>query len=173
MRCSQVSFDFVTRSLPIVLLLFACSSAAAQPACDAARLEAATGTYEVGRLAPTFDLLRPCLPDGFASRDQRVSAYRLIALSYLARDSLDEARTSVRQLLGTDSRFKPDPENDPRLFTDMVNELRPRWYTFLWRGNAWYQWAGRAVVIGGMASLPFLLGSDDPPDLPGPPPYPE
>ncbi len=154
-------------------LLLPVYSGAAQSACDATTLVAAAGTYDVGRFANTFDLLRPCLPGGFVSREQRARAYRLMALTYLARDSLHQARQSVRMLLKADARFKPDPQADPLLFANLVDELKPRWYTFLWRGNAWYQWAGRAVVVGSVASLPFLLRNDGPPDLPGPPPYPE
>ncbi len=158
--------------LVLVLLLVSVSDGAAQAACDAVTLDSAADTYDFGRLDRTVALLQPCLPDGFSAKDQRVSAYRLMALSYLARDSVEQARASIRQLLKVDSRFKPNPQADPRLFTDMVGDLKPRWYSWLWRGNAWYKWAGRAVVVGGVASLPFLLRGNTEPDLPLHPKFP-
>ncbi len=154
-------------------LLVPAQNGAAQAGCDAATLSEAADTYDVGRFASTIGLLRPCLPNGFTPKDQRVSAYRLMALSYVARDSLQEARRSVRMLLKADGRFKPDPQTDPRVFTDLVSDLKPRWYTWLWRGNAWYHWAGRTVVVGSVAALPFLLRNEEVPDLPAPPVYPE
>jgi len=150
------------------------SSAAAQAACDASRLEQAVSTYDFGRFNQTFTLLKPCVPDGFGGKEQRVSAYRLMALSYVATDSLDQARDWVRQLLRVDSRYDPNPQVDPPVFTTMVSDAKPRWYTWLWRGNEWYKWAGRGVLAAGAASLPFLLQGDTPePDLPGPPDFPD
>ena len=147
------------------------SSAAAQAACDASRLEQAVSTYDFGRFNQTFALLRPCVPDGFGGKEQRVSAYRLIALSYVATDSLDLARDWVLQLLRVDSRYDPDPQRDSPMFTAMVSDVKPRWYAWLWRGNEWYKWAGRSVLAVGVASLPFLLKNQTP-DLPGPPTLP-
>ena len=149
------------------------SSAAAQAACDASRLEQAVSTYDFGRFNQTFALLKPCVPDGFGGKEQRVSAYRLMALSYVATDSLEQARAWVRQLLRVDSRFDPDPQADPPVFTAMVSDVKPRWYSWLWRGNAWYKWAGRSVLAAGVASLPFLLKNQTEPDLPGPPVLPD
>lgn len=158
--------------LALVAFFAPVSTGTAQQACNETTLNAAANTYDVGRFARTFDLLQPCLPSGFATRDQRAGAYRLMALSYIARDSLEKARQSVRMLLRTDSRYRADREVDPRLFADLVSDLRPRWYTWLWRGNAWYQWAGRAVIVGSVASLPFLLKGGEP-ELPPPPVFPE
>ena len=126
-----------------------------------------------GPLAKLPRLLKPCLPEGFAEKRQRISAYRLMALTYVATDSLEQARTWVRQLLKADSRFAPDPQVDPLLFTDLVRDLKPKWYTLLWKGNAWYKWVGRGVVVGGLVSLPLLLRDNTPPDLPGHPGLPQ
>ena len=155
--------------LGLLLLVLTAPHAAAQTLCDGTRLEQAVNTYDFGRFGQTFALLKPCVPEGFAEKRQRISAYRLMALAYVATDSLEQARTWVRKLLKADSRFAPDPQVDPLLFTDLVRDLKPKWYTFLWKGNAWYKWVGRGVVVGGLVSLPLLLRDNTPPDLPGHP----
>ena len=160
-------------TLALLLLLVSASGVAAQAVCDDTTLNTATGTYDFGLFAQTFALIQPCLPDGFPAKNQRVRAYRLMALSYSARDSLGQARESVRLLLKVDSGYQPDPQTDPQPYIKMVSDLKPRWYTWLWRGNEWYKWTGRAVVAGGLASLPFLLRKDIQPDLPVHPGFPD
>lgn len=159
------------RLLGLLALLVVASvpGVSAQVPCTSDRLDAASGMYDFGRFEQTFGLLGPCLPDGFAQRAERVQAYRLMALANIGVDSLARAREWVRILLRANSRFRPDPLVDPPRFTDMVDDLRPRWYSWLWRGNEWYKWAGRGAVVAGVASVPFLLRDKPKPDLPGPP----
>ena len=158
--------------LTLILFLVSASGVAAQVACTPSRLNQAADTYTVGHFVQTFDLLRPCLPDAFQEKDQRISAYRLMALTYIATDSLEHARVWVRHLLKVNSRFRPDPEVDPAKFSRMVAEVRPRWYTWLWQGNEWYKWAGRGALAVGVASVPLLLRGSTEPDLPNPPVFP-
>ncbi len=73
-------------TLALLLLLVSASGVAAQAVCDDTTLNTATGTYDFGLFAQTFALIQPCLPDGFPAKNQRVRAYRLMALSYSARD---------------------------------------------------------------------------------------
>lgn len=159
------------RSLSFILLpcFLLAAEVEAQPVCDASRLEQAGSLYEFGWFDDAFSLLRPCVPDGFPEKAQRVDAYGLMARFYIATDSLEYARLWIEQLLREEPRYRPDPRLEGFLFTDMVQELRPRWYSWLWRGNAWYQWVGRGVLVSGVASIPFLLRGDEEPDLPEPP----
>ncbi len=145
------------------------SNVAAQSACDASRLEQAVSLYDFGWFDEAFALLKPCVPDGFSEKAQRASAYRLMARFYIATDSLEHARVWVEQLLRAEPRYRPDPQLEGLVFTDMVRDLKPRWYTWLWKGNEWYKWAGRSLLITGVASLPFLLQGNEEPDLPEPP----
>ena len=148
-------------------------TAQAQAPCSSRTLDRAVDTYDFGRFEQTFDLLGPCLPDGFPQKADRVQAFRLMALAYIAIDSLEQARQWVRRLLRADGRFRPDPDVDPPRFAGLVRDLKPRWYTWLWKGNAWYKWAGRGVLAAGVVSLPLLLrGSKPPPELPGSPALP-
>jgi hypothetical protein len=96
-----------------------------------------------------------------------------MAPSHIAADSLDRARQSVRMLLKTDSRFRPDPDTDSPLFVNLVNDQKPAWYTFMWRGNSLGRWVGRAVVVGAAVAIPLALQpAPQEPDLPGPPGFP-
>jgi len=158
-----------------LLLLMMCSSdvwAQGELVCGAQRLEQATTAYMFGNVGHTLNLLRPCLPDGFQDKTLRASGCRLMALSYIAVDSVDVAGEWVDLMLDIDSRFRTDEQVDPLAFIDMVEQMRPRWYTWLWRGNEWYKWAGRGLVVGGVASIPLLLKNTPEPDLPDPPIFP-
>lgn len=173
-RRSTRAFSLMASPSRVVLLTFLltavpAASAAAQAACDASHLEQAMSLYEFGWFDEAFDLLKPCVPGGFAESAQRASAYQLMARFYIATDSLEHARLWVKQLLRVEPRYRPDPQVEGLLFADMVQDLKPRWYTWLWKGNAWYKWAGRGLLITGVASLPFLLQGHEEPDLPEPP----
>ncbi len=147
-------------------------TANAQTMCSALILQNATRAYEFGRFHSTFELLNPCLATGFSARTDRTDAYRLVALSYLATDSLAQARTTLRQLLRYNSRFRSNPATDPVLFTQMVDDLKPTWYSWLWKGNSWKSWTGRTVVVATIVAIPILLQNDPVPNLPLPPAFP-
>ena len=140
--------------------------------CDASILDAATTQYEVGLFDDSASELKPCLPEGFEQKEQRVSAYRLLALNYIVTDSLDQAQESIRQLLKTDSGYEPDLDTDPPLFADMVYDMKPEWYTFMWKGNSPSRWMGRVAVVGTAVAIPFLLQDNSAEPLPGPPDLP-
>ncbi len=163
--------DFRTYALALLLAAMP-ATGAAQSRCNASRLDEAAGAYDLGLFVQTLDLLKPCLPDGFPGKPQRTSAYELMALSYIATDSLEHARRWVKQLLDVDARYKPDPQVAPPLLVDYVRDLKPRWYTWFWKGDAWYHWVGRGVLVGGVASLPLLLRGSPDPELPGVPGFP-
>ena len=96
-----------------VFILAVANTALAQDStCDASILDAANNQYEIGLFDDSADELKPCLPDGFEQKEQRVSAYRLLALNYIVTDSLDQAQESIRQLLKTDSGYEPDLETE-------------------------------------------------------------
>ena len=140
--------------------------------CDLAALTDANSRYEIGMFDQTIGRLKPCLPNGFKDRDERVGAYRLLALSYIVTDSLEQARSSVRQLVRADRKYRPDIENDPPLFTDMVQDAKPAWYAWFYQGGSAPQWIGRAPIVGAAVSLPFLLKEETVQPLPEPPALP-
>jgi hypothetical protein len=140
--------------------------------CENARLEAAQARYDLGLFVEVFDLLDPCVPDGFSVREQRVVACRLMALSHIAIDSNDDAREWTRLLLRQEPDYRVVPETDPPRFASMVDDLQPAWYTWLWKGNEWYKWAGRTAIVGTAVAVPLLLRDTPEPDLPLPPAFP-
>lgn len=153
----------------LVILALLPVPAAAQRTCDPSVLDEASNAYDFGLFTRSFAILQPCLENGFQTRAHRAGAYRLIALSYVAMDSLSQAREWVRRLLDVDARYRPDPLTEPPIFVDYVRDLKPRWYTWLWRGGEWYHWAGRGLLVAGAASIPLLIVRESEPDLPGPP----
>ncbi len=166
------------RMLPHVATVFVLLSsspraAAAQIACTDDTIAEASNSFHFGRFPTTINLLRQCLPDRPEPKSSRVAAYRLMALSYIATDSLDLARASVGAILRLDAGFESDRSADPPLFSQFVDDMRPRWYSWLYRGNEWYKWVGRGVIVGAAASIPFVLSADSrEPDLAGPPAFP-
>jgi len=156
----------------LAIALGASSSAHAQETCNALMLQNANRAYEFGRFQDAVDLLDPCLPDGFDSKTEKTDALRLVALAHLALDSEPQARDITRQILRLDSRYRANPAQDPLLFVDMVNDLRPKWYTWMYKGNGWKSWTGRTLLVGAMVSVPLMLQSDPVPDLPLPPALP-
>ncbi len=158
-----------SRSLIVLLLGFTVMDVAGQQVCNNLRVRQATDAYDIGHFSTTFRLLRPCLPDGFADSTQRVEAYRLMALSYLATDSLEQAQASIRFLLRYDGKFRPDAQQVPPLFVNMVDGMKPKWYTWPWKGNEWYKWAGRGLIVGSAIALPILFKKEVLPVLPEPP----
>ncbi len=148
-------------------------TAIAQQPCTDDTVAAASSAFQFGRFPTTIGLLRQCLPYSPEPKPDRIAAYRLIALSYIATDSLVLARESVRAILRLDSGFRSDPNTDPPLFSEFVSEMRPRWYSWLYRGNEWYKWVGRGLIVGGVASISVALTRDSrEPDLPAPPAFP-
>lgn len=140
--------------------------------CDVGVLNAATGRYDVGLFDDTIGRLKPCLPNGFQEKDERIGAYRLLALSYIVTDSLDQARSSVKQLVRADRKYQPDRDNDPPLFADMVQDAKPAWYTWFYQGSSVPQWIGRAAIVGTAVSLPLILKTETILPLPEPPALP-
>ena len=88
--------------------------AQAQRDCDEAIvIPAATKRYANGNFDEVFTTLRPCLAQGF-SDNGKVQAYRLLALSYLAIDSLAQSQRAIGQILTLNAQAEPDYADPPR-----------------------------------------------------------
>lgn len=145
----------------------------AQLACDDLVIDQAESMYEFGWFQQAIESLNPCLPEGFATTEQRAAAYRLTALAYIATDSPDQAEAAVAGLLEADPGYKADPDIDNLVFRGMVDDLKPGWYTWMWRGNEWYKWVGRGALATGIVLVPLALRSQEVPDLPEAPADPQ
>lgn len=164
----------VLKSLVLIALAaLTVESATSQPLCTANTLQQADLAFGFGRFSSTFSTLSPCLPDGFTNKSEAVQAYRLMALAYVATDSLALARSSIRQLMKFDSSYRADPSTEPQIYVEMVNAQIPAWYSYMWRGNSAVNWLARGATIGAMIAFPVLIKGNTAPDLPGPPALPE
>jgi hypothetical protein len=158
--------------LPVFLLAFVAitpRTVVSQSICTTTTIQLAESAYSIGRFPTMYELLNPCLPNGFTEKRNSVDAYRLVALSYVASDSLDMAKMAIKQMLRIDSGYRPNPDTDPPIYVNLVNDQVPSWYTFMWTGNSTSHWLGRVAVVGALIAVPILVASSTEPDLPGPP----
>jgi len=90
--------------------------------CNDVTLGEARKLYELGKFPEVAGKLRYCLENGF-NQKQKVEAYRLLACSYLAQDSIAAAYREAMAIL----RINPSYEAnlfDPPSFIDLVNRLK-------------------------------------------------
>jgi outer membrane receptor for ferrienterochelin and colicins len=109
----------------ILLVLFVCcgTSLYAQTECDASVIiPEADRKYQTGNFDEVFEILRPCLKTRFSANAQ-VQGYRILALTYLALDSLPEAAMAVRSLLQANQNYEPDFSALPQ-FKDLVSQQK-------------------------------------------------
>lgn len=99
------------------------SYAQAQNNCES-ELREAEDKYRKGFFDEAIDLLDRCLNLEGISKDQRMQAYRLKGLAYIAKDYLNQAKESIKNLLELVPDYKPNPEQDPPAFRDLVEELK-------------------------------------------------
>ena len=152
-----------------IALLLAIGTAApvkGQHVCDDLIIARAEDQYRFGWFPQTLNTLQPCLRDDVVDVPRQSMAYRLAGLSYIGVDSLEQARSIVARLLSINSRFEPDPEVDNLVFRGIVDDLKPPWYSWLWKGNEWYRWGGRGALVSGVIMAPVLLHRKEVPDLP-------
>jgi len=111
------------KALPVLLLLATLfpSTTLAQD-CSDVTLAAAGKDYETGRFRDVVNSLQECTRKGFTDK-QKVQAYRLLAMSYIAMDSLVQARILTGYLLGISPNYEPGIY-DPPAFTRILEETR-------------------------------------------------
>jgi iron complex outermembrane receptor protein len=109
------------------ILLFTCSLLATaclySQECGQIALEQAQKEYEVGRLSQVISLIKPCLDKGFTN-DEKIQAYRLLALTYLANDNTDSAGSMIERILQIDPSYTPNTVFDPQRYQVLVESIR-------------------------------------------------
>jgi outer membrane receptor for ferrienterochelin and colicin len=78
-----------------------------QEICGEFKIGEAQKKYNSGNFSDVFALLNPCLKDGF-STNEKINAYKILSMTYLAIDSTDHATESVRQMLLLNPVYEPD-----------------------------------------------------------------
>ncbi|MCP4550854.1 MAG: TonB-dependent receptor plug domain-containing protein [Bacteroidetes bacterium] len=108
----------------VILLLLLCfiSSFMYSQDCDDVSLNEALKEYEIGNFGEVFTLLSGCLKSGF-NNEQKVEAYKLFAITYIAIDSIDLATIESEKILRTKPNFETDLFDPPR-FVQIIDELK-------------------------------------------------
>ena len=94
-----------------------------QENCGQEALEEAQQDYTVGQFKQLTERLTPCLDEGFTI-DEKIQAYRLLALSWLAQDDIDNASEMINQLLDIEPNWEANPIYDPPGFAKLVESLK-------------------------------------------------
>jgi len=90
--------------------------------CSDVTLNDARKYYEIGKFPEVIHLLKPCIQQGFNEK-QKVEAYRLLAMTYIALDSTEQAANVTGFLLQINPTYEANLF-DPPAFIRMVNNLK-------------------------------------------------
>jgi tetratricopeptide (TPR) repeat protein len=125
--------------------------------------------YIIGRFDEAITILTECFDKGGLTDDQKMRAYRLLGLSYIAKDYLEDARSAIRKLLDMVPEYMPDPVQDPPPFTKLVEEVKEQREEEAdqdlaglipdskERKNKMWLIIGGALLIGGGAAAAIML----------------
>ncbi len=97
----------------------------AQTTSCAQTLRLARSTYDQGRLHELPELLKNCLENGF-TKQERVEAYKFLALSYTYLEEPEKADEAMLRLLQTDHYFEINEGVDPAEFVALYKTFRAR-----------------------------------------------
>ncbi len=115
------------RMLNLLIMLLAVTrplttSSWAQDRCETTLAESQK-IYEAGRFTQVIAMLNQCLPDGIVAAE-KVKAYRLLAMAYLAEDYRKEAEEAIRKLLRLERGYQPHPIQDTEQFIALVEDVK-------------------------------------------------
>lgn len=138
------------RLLWLCLLLFVAvttSQAQTQSTC-AQTLRLAQSIYDQGRLHELPSLLSTCLEGDNFTDDEKVRAYKLLALTYIYLEEPQKADEMMLSLLRTHTEFKVNDAVDPAEFVALYKTFRT---------NPIYRIGGKLAAV---AAAPSVITSD-------------
>lgn len=91
--------------------------------CGLNTLNDAEGQYNIGKFYESINKLNSCISGKGFNFSEKVQAYRLLSMSYLALDSIEKADESIERLLLLKDNFEADTR-DPDRFRLQVLFLR-------------------------------------------------
>lgn len=162
------------------------AEAAAQSPGQAPRphadLERADAMLARGQVEEAIALLQETLNGSTLSPEDRVGGFRLLALAYLAKDSTEDARESIRRLLEIAPAYEPDPDTHSPALVRLIKEVQlesvkivppaevkpagsPWW-------KRWWVWGGGTVAAATAGYLLWPEPRDENQPLPGMPGFP-
>ena len=86
-------------------------------------LKNAEKNFDDGKIFDVFNLLQPCIENGFSKAD-KIRAYKLIILSDLYADDIMHAEKYIVKLLLLDPDQELDYENDPKEYINLMEQFR-------------------------------------------------
>lgn len=111
------------------LLIFFCflflqsgNSALAQEECGDYTLNEARKFYQTGLFDDVINILEACIADGFHDK-QKVQAYRILSMTYVALDNTSKAYDAGIQLLRINPNYEPSLF-DPPQYIQLVNNIK-------------------------------------------------
>lgn len=105
-----------------ILIAFPFLKTSAQEDCGNITISDAKKKYMNGNFDEVLNLLYPCLDFGF-DRKQKQEAHHILALTYLAIDSVNLAGVQVNKLIDLNPNFEPDLFDPPR-FIKMIDSRK-------------------------------------------------
>lgn len=175
-------------ALSLFLLVWIPDVQAQQQTCTE-KLAQANQLYQRVELNEAIALLTQCLDTDAFTEQERISAYRLLALCHIGNEQPDEARDAVRNLLTRFPGYQVNADQDPPDFVTMIEEYRaanqrvvrpqeePEQQVSVIepkkrkQGRRRWLFIGGGVVAGGVVAA-VLLGRNGGSNLPEPPPLP-
>jgi len=105
--------------------LFVSRLAHAQDTC-AVVLREAEQKYFFGDFAAALSLAEPCLNKNGLADSTVVWAYKLLGMTYLARNDSIQATRAIENLLNRRPDYAPDPVQEPPSYVKFVNQIKQR-----------------------------------------------
>ncbi|MFC2084596.1 hypothetical protein ACFLS9_06020 [Bacteroidota bacterium] len=85
-------------------------------------LAEADSLYNFGRFDQAIELLMSCLEKEDISSEEKMRTYRLLGLTYIAKDYEEEARNAIKKLLEMVPNYKSDPDQDAPKFIVLLED---------------------------------------------------
>lgn len=105
---AAVPFRKLRKAFGVVIFVLLNGALWAQNACDQSILiPEAEKRYATGNFDELLQSLLPCIDQGF-DEDGKVQAYKILVKTYLAQDSLNQARAATQKILDINPTFEPD-----------------------------------------------------------------
>ncbi|RYE21938.1 MAG: TonB-dependent receptor, partial [Sphingobacteriales bacterium] len=109
--------------LLLITFLTASYSCVYAQECGSTAIDDAEGLYNAGKFDESLTRLNTCLNSNSFNYQEKVQSYRLMAMSYLAMDSTNNADDVIRKMLSLKNNFDVDPR-DPDRFRIHVTYVR-------------------------------------------------
>ena len=146
-------------------------------------MDEAEQKYNTGSFDNAVELLTQVISQQDIPQTEKQRAYRLLGLTYIAKELEEDARSTVKKLLEMVPDYKTDPVQDPPPFIRLVQEVKDEESSQTQKpdeggGIEWYWIAGGAAVAGVAAILIFSGGNGgdetvNPGTFPAPPVRPQ